>query len=33
LNASGIEIDDSAGGTVTLHGPKVSINDNALEVI
>lgn len=32
INTSGIEIDDGKGGTVKLSGPKVSINDTALEV-
>ena len=32
LTAESITIDDGAGGTVTLQGPKVSINGNALEV-
>ena len=32
LSATSIQIDDGAGGTVTLEGPKVSINQSALEV-
>lgn len=32
ITTSGIEIDDGQGGTVNLSGPKVSINDTALEV-
>jgi hypothetical protein len=32
LSATSISIDDGAGGTVTLQGPKVSINGSALEV-
>jgi uncharacterized protein involved in type VI secretion and phage assembly len=32
IKSSGIEIDDGQGGTVKLSGPKVSINDTALEV-
>jgi uncharacterized protein involved in type VI secretion and phage assembly len=33
ISTTGIEIDDGQGGTVKLIGPKVSINDSALEVI
>jgi uncharacterized protein involved in type VI secretion and phage assembly len=33
LSADSIEIDDGAGATVTLQGPKVAINDSALEVM
>jgi uncharacterized protein involved in type VI secretion and phage assembly len=33
MSATSIEIDDGAGGSVTLKGPKVSINDSALEVM
>lgn len=33
LNAQGIEINDGMGGTIKLVGPKVSVNDGALEVI
>ena len=32
LSATGIEIDDGQGGTIKLTGPKVSINDSALEI-
>jgi hypothetical protein len=32
LSATSIEIDDGLGGSVTLQGPKVSINGTALEV-
>jgi hypothetical protein len=32
LSATSIEINDGAGGSVTLQGPKVSINGSALEV-
>lgn len=32
ITTSGIEIDNGQGGTVKLSGPKVSINDTALEV-
>jgi uncharacterized protein involved in type VI secretion and phage assembly len=32
ISTSGIEIDNGQGGTVKLSGPKVSINDTALEV-
>jgi uncharacterized protein involved in type VI secretion and phage assembly len=32
LSAASIEINDGAGGSVTLQGPKVSINGTALEV-
>jgi uncharacterized protein involved in type VI secretion and phage assembly len=32
ITSSGIEIDDGQGGTIKLQGPKVSINDSALEV-
>jgi uncharacterized protein involved in type VI secretion and phage assembly len=32
INATSIEIDDGAGGSVKLMGPKVSINGTALEV-
>jgi uncharacterized protein involved in type VI secretion and phage assembly len=33
ISTTGIEINDGQGGTVKLTGPKVSINDSALEVI
>jgi hypothetical protein len=33
LNAMGIEINDGMGGAIKLSGPKVTINDGALEVI
>jgi uncharacterized protein involved in type VI secretion and phage assembly len=33
LSATGIEIDSGTGAKLTLQGPKVSINDGALEVI
>ena len=33
LSATSIEINDGLGGSVTLQGPKVSINGTALEVI
>jgi uncharacterized protein involved in type VI secretion and phage assembly len=33
ITTSGIEINDGQGGTVKLTGPKVTINDSALEVI
>lgn len=33
LNAQGIEINDGQAGVIKLQGPKVSINDTALEVI
>ena len=33
ITSSGIEIDDGQGGTVKLTGPKVAINDSALEVV
>lgn len=32
ISATGIEINDGQGGSVTLQGPKVSINGSALEV-
>ena len=32
MTATGIEIDDGQGGKITLQGPKVSVNDGALEV-
>ena len=32
MSSNGIEIDDGKGGTVKLSGPKVSINESALEV-
>ena len=33
LSATGIEIDNGMGGTITLAGPKVAINNDALEVL
>ncbi len=33
LTALGIEIDDGLGGTVKLQGPRVTVNDGALEVM
>jgi uncharacterized protein involved in type VI secretion and phage assembly len=33
LSATGIEIDNGMGGTITLVGPKVAINNDALEVM
>lgn len=33
ISATGIEINDGQGGTIKLTGPKVSINDSALEVM
>jgi len=33
LTPTGIEIDNGLGGKITMQGPKVSINDGALEVI
>ena len=33
MNAMGIEIDDGQGGAIKLQGPKVSVNNGALEVI
>jgi uncharacterized protein involved in type VI secretion and phage assembly len=33
LTALGIEINDGAGGTIKLSGPKVTVNGGALEVI
>lgn len=32
LSATGIEIDNGMGGKITLNGPRVSVNDGALEV-
>ena len=32
ISATGIEIDDGAGGVVSLQGPKVTVNNGALEV-
>jgi len=33
MSATGIEIDNGMGGTITLVGPKVAINNDALEVL
>jgi hypothetical protein len=32
LSATAIEINDGAGGTIKLMGPRVTVNDGALEV-
>jgi len=32
INATSIEINNGAGGTIKLMGPKVSVNDSALEI-
>jgi uncharacterized protein involved in type VI secretion and phage assembly len=33
MSATGIEIDNGMGGTITLVGPKVAINNDALEIL
>lgn len=33
LTATGVEIDDGTGATITLKGPQVSVNNGALEVL
>ena len=33
MSATGIEIDNGMGGTISMIGPKVSINNDALEVL